>query len=462
MKSKTKIMVIGVIIVGALIIVAAFSHAKETSYAPVVITEDFDVTVAKMKAARPEVMKRQMDLLNERYDLYDGPAKGVTMSRGKPVQEGVRVKLPAGMTWQNLAEMTAEQIREKDLFPKGFLPLPHPNHNEGGMLFPKFVIDEINKQEGRDLTRFDLDFDLPDHFLPEFPAAIYLTTRPDLGDVSQGKVVTINNYYDLFNGILNPKQLEGLRLLVTPFTQQQFNQTEDRRSEQPSRGVACLDCHSNGHTVAPTHLVGDIRPQKFRHRLDTPSLRGVNIQRLFGSQRALKSVEDFTEFEQRAAYFDGDPVIATKKGVNILERASQVHFMAEFESILDFPPAPKLDVFGKLDPAKASEAELRGQAAFFGKGTCAVCHTPPYYTDNLMHNLKTERFYKPQMINGRYAAADGPIKNFPLRGIKDSPPYLHDGRLLTLEDTVEFFNMILGTKLTEQEKEDVVEFMRAL
>ena len=79
-----------------------------------------------------------------------------------------------------------------------------------------------------------------------------------------------------------------------------------------------------------------------------------------------------------------------------------------------------------------------------------------------MNNLKTERFYKPQMINGRYAAMDGPIKNFPLRGIKDSPPYLHDGRLLTLEDTVEFFNLILGAKLTEQEKKDMVEFLRTL
>jgi len=226
--------------------------------------------------------------------------------------------------------------------------------------------------------------------------------------------------------------------------------------------VTCFDCHSNGHTVAPTHLVGDIRPQEFRHRLDTPPLRGVNIQRLFGSQRALKSVEDFTEFEQRAAYFDGDPVIATKKGANILERGSQVHFMAEFQAILDFPPAPKLDIFGKLDPSKATKAELRGQDVFFGKSKCSVCHTPPYYTDNLMHNLKTERFYKPQMVNGRYASADGPIKNFPLRGIKESPPYLHDGRLLTLEDTVEFFNLISQTKLTEQEKKDLVEFLRAL
>ena len=218
----------------------------------------------------------------------------------------------------------------------------------------------------------------------------------------------------------------------------------------------------NGHTNAATHLVGDIRPQEFRHRIDTPSLRGVHVQRLFGSQRALRSIEDFTEFEQRAAYFDGDPVIATKKGINILERASQVHFMAEVQALFDFPPAPKLDIFGKLDPSKATEAELHGQELFFGKAKCAVCHVPPYYTDNLMHNLRTERFYKPHMANGRMAAADGPIKTFPLRGIKDSPPYLHDDRLLTLEDTVEFFNLVSGVRLTKEEKRDLVAFLRCL
>ena len=297
------------------------SAEQTSSYLPVDIKESFATILARMQAAKAEVMKRQMDLLNERYDLSDHPAQGVTMSRGKPIQEGVRVKLPEGVSWDKLAAMMPEEIREKDMFPAGFFPLPHPNHPEGGMVFPKFEIDEIKKQEGRDLTRFDLDFDLPDHFLAEFPPPIFLTTRPDLGDVSQGKLVTIENYYELFNGVLNPKQLEGLRLLLTPFPQQQFNQTEDRRSERPSRGVSCFDCHANGHTNGSTHLAGDIRPQEFRHRIDTPPLRGVNIQRLFGSQRALKTVEDFTEFEQRGAYFDGDPVIATKKGVNILERA---------------------------------------------------------------------------------------------------------------------------------------------
>jgi len=436
--------------------------APPSSYMPVVAQEDFSVTMARMMAARSAIMERQMALLVERYDLADRPAPGVTMFRGKPVQQAVRVRLPRGLNWEQLAALNPEAIRARELFPSGFLPLPHPNHPEGGMLFPQSHIDEIVRQEQRDLNRFDLALDLPEHLLPEFPAPMFLTTRPDLGDVSQGKLLTIDNFHALFNGILNPKQLDGLRLLLTPFPQQQFNQTEDRRSPRPSRGVTCFDCHANGHANGATHLAGDVRPQAMRHRIDTPTLRGLNVQRLFGSQRALKTVEDFTEFEQRAAYFDGDPVIATKKGVNPLERGSQVHFMAEFQALLDFPPAPKLNVLGRLDPAKASAIELRGEALFFGKAQCASCHTPPYYTDNLMHNLKTERFYKPRMINGMLAGSDGPIKTFPLRGIKESPPYLHDGRLLTLEDTVEFFNLILETKLSAHEKAELVAFLRTL
>jgi cytochrome c peroxidase len=459
--SKWSVLVAG-LFASVPVLVSQNGDKNPSSYLPVDIHESFATIMSRMSAAKPEIMRRQTAVLEQRYDLSNRPAQGVTMSRGKALQQGVRVKLPTGMTWEKLAALTPDETKERDLFPQGFLPLPHANHPEGGMVFPKFAIDEIKKQEDRDLTRFDLDFDIPEHFLPEFPPPVYLTTRPDLGDVSHGKLITIENYYELFNGILNPKQLEGLRLLLTPFPQQQFNLTEDRRSDRPSRGVACFDCHANGHTNAAFHLVGDIRPQQFRHRIETTSLRGVNIQRLFGSQRALKTVEDFTEFEQRAAYFDGDPVIATKKGVNTLERGSQVHFMTEVQEILDFPPAPKLDLYGKLDPKKASAQEMRGQDLFFGKAQCSSCHAAPYYTDNLMHNLQAERFFKARMVNNLMENADGPIKTFTLRGIKDSPPYMHDGRLLTLEDTVEFFNIVLQLKLANQEKADLVAFMRAL
>lgn len=444
---------------------ASLAAALLAAGAPALLaqTESFDELVKRLQREKPAFAKRQQDLLAQRYDLSDRPAQGVTMSRGKPVQQGVRVRLPQGVTWQQLAALPPDEIKRRRLWPQGFLPLPHPHHEAGGMIFPQPLIDETKRQTARDLTRFDLDFDLPQHLLPEFPAPIFLTTRPDLGDVSKGQLVTLDNFQALFKDVLNPKQLEGLRLLVTPFPQQQFNATDDRRSLRPHLGVACFDCHANGHTNAATHTVGDIRPDALRHRIDTPSLRGVNVQRLFGSQRALKTVEDFTEFEQRAAYFDGDHSAAARKGVNVLERGSQVHFMGEFQALLDFPPAPKLDVTGRLDPAKATPAELRGEKVFNGKGQCSSCHMPPYYTDNLMHSLRTERFYEEGItFNGRKAMQDGPIKTFPLRGIKDSPPYLHDDRLMTLEDTVEFFNLVLGVKLSDQEKQDLVAFLRTL
>jgi cytochrome c peroxidase len=433
-----------------------------TSYQPVAIDQTFAAIMAHDVAAKPGIEREHQAMLDERYDLSDHPTQGVTMERGKPLQEGVRVKLPSGVTWEQLAAMSADEIRERGVWPKGFLPLPHPFHPTGGQVFPKEEIEAIKAQDGRDLTRFDVDFDLPERFLAPFPPAMYLTPRPDLGDVSQGKLISLTNFYELLNGILTPRQLEGLRLLLTPFPEQQFNTTEDRKSAMPSLGVACFDCHSNGHQNGAMHLTPDTRPEWFRHRTKTLSLRGLNIQRLFGSQRALKTIEDFTEFEQRTAYFDGDIATAAKKGVNPLERGSQVDFMADLEEMLDFPPAPKLDVFGKLDPAKATPAEMRGQDIFFGKGQCASCHQPPYYTDNLMHDLKTERFFKPEMVNYAMMFGDGKNKTFALRGVKDNPPYLHDERLLTLDDTVEFFNLILGTKLAAQEKQDLVAFLRAL
>jgi cytochrome c peroxidase len=423
---------------------------------------DFDQLVALKSAEKPEVAARQQALLEQRYDLAPRSSDGVTMTRGKPLQTGPRTRLPDGQSWESLARLSPDEIRSQDLFPQGFLPLPHPKQPEGGMLFPRSTIDELLAQTGRDLTRFDLDFDLPEDFLPEFPPAIFLTTRPDLGDVSQGQLVTTHNYFELFKCILNPKQLDGLRLLSTAFAQQQFNLIDDRRSLLPSTGVACLDCHVNGHSNGATHLAGDIRPQAFRNRIETPSLRGLNQQQIFGSQRALQSVEDFTEFEQRAAYFDGDPVLATKKGLNPLERGSQVHNMAEFQKILDFPPAPKLASDGRLDPKLATRQEQRGQALFFGKAQCGDCHGGPNYTDHSLHDLKLERFFEPREINGIHADGDGPIKTFTLRGLRDSPPYLHDGRLLTIEDTIEFFNVVLQTRLTSEEKQALRAFLLTL
>lgn len=349
------------------------------------------------------------------------------------------------MTWEKLAAMPPEDMRKSNLFP--YPSLPHPKQATGGQVFPQMQIKMFPR-----LERFDVDFDLPEEFLPEFPPAIFLQNRPELGDVSRGEVVS-NNFRALFKDILTPVQLEGLRLLLTPMPQEEFNATDDRKVAQASLGVACFDCHVNGHTTGQFHLTPDIRPQERRFRLDTTSLRGVFNQQMHGSKRSLRSVEDFTEFEQRTAYFNGDPIRAMKKGFQELPRSVIPH-MAQAQNMFDFPPAPKLTPLGRLDAKKATESELRGEKVFFGKGRCADCHPAPFYLDDKMHDLKLERF-----VN---EPGDGPIKTFTLRGIKDSPPYLHDGRCLTLEDTVEFFNLVLQLELTAGEKKDLVAFLRQL
>jgi cytochrome c peroxidase len=407
-----------------------------------------DEIMKKESAAKPGVMAAQRKLLESRYNLEPKLDPAAKMSRGKPLPVGPTARLRSGVTWESLAAMAPDQIRQQGAFP--YPSLPHPLQVNGGQVFPRMQIDMFPR-----LDRYDVEFDLPDAFLPEFPPAIFLSNRPELGDVSRGEVVSINNYYRLFKDLLTPVQLDGLRLLLTPFPQEEFNPTDDRKSPESSLGVTCLDCHVNGHTTAQFHLNPDTRPQERRMRLDTTSLRGLFNQQIHGSKRSLRSVEDFTEFEQRTAYFNGDEIHAAKKGMNILDRI-QVSHMAQTQNMFDFPPAPKLDpVTGRLDPAKATESERRGEQVFFGKGQCATCHPAPFYLDNRMHDLKLERFLKDE-------PGDGPIKSFTLRGIKESPPYLHDGRCLTLEDTVEFFNLVLQLKLTPQEKQDLVAFMRQL
>jgi len=400
-------------------------------------------------AKKPEVSARQRKLLEDRYNLEPRLDPKATMSRGKPVVVGPTARLPQGMDWAMLAAMSPAEVRRNNAFPYKALPHPVQGGGLGGQVFPQMQIKMFPR-----LERYDVEYDLPEGFLPEFPPAMYLQTRPELGDVSRGEVVSINNYYRLFKDLLTPVQLDGLRLLVTPFPQEEFNATDDRKSTEPSLGVTCLDCHVNGHTSGQFHINPDTRPEQRRMRLDTVSLRGLFNQQIHGAKRSLRSVEDFTEFEQRTAYFNGDEIHAFKKGMNILDRI-QVSHMAQMQNILDFPPAPKLTPLGRLDPEKATENELRGEKLFFEKAQCAVCHTAPVYLDNRMHDLQVERFVKDE-------AGDGPIKSFTLRGIKDSPPYLHDGRCLTLEDTVEFFNLVLALKLSKEEKQDLVAFLRQL
>ena len=326
----------------------------------------FDEVYKALAAAKPKVMATQQKLLESRYNLEAKLDPTAKMSRGKPLAVGPTARLPKGMDWETLAAMSPEEIRRKDAFPYPALPHPVQGGGLGGMVFPQMQIKMFPR-----LERYDVEFDLPEAFLPEFPPAMFLQSRPELGDVSRGEVVSINNYYRLFQDILTPVQLDGLRLLVTPFPQEEFNPTSDRKSAQPSLGVTCFDCHVNGHTSGEFHINPDIRPEQRRLRLDTVSLRGMFSQHIHGSKRSLRSVEDFTQFEQRTAYFNGDDIHALKKGMNILDQVPVTH-MAQMQNMLDYPPAPEAEPRRPSRPRQGHARRAAGGEAVLRQGAVRV------------------------------------------------------------------------------------------
>jgi cytochrome c peroxidase len=405
----------------------------------------WDEWLVHCQEQKPKLMAECQRYMEGRYDFHGRAIPGVMMSGGrKPVPAGPVARLPKGVdSFEALSELSPEAIRKRELFP--YVPLAHPIQSTAHMVFPQAWVKVHPEHE-----RIDCDLDIPDAYLPEFPPPMFLTTHKELGDVTGGREVTLGNYYEIFDGLLTPEQMEGLKELLRPTPTTWFNQTTHRVTVEPSAGVACFSCHVNGHTNGAIELAPDSRPNLARLRVDTPSMRGnYNLMQL-SSKRSIRSMDHFAEVEE---YFDGDPGMQQAIGPRGAQRQI-TNRMGDFNAILDFSPAPKLTPLMTLDPAQASEAELRGEKLFRGKAQCAQCHYGPAFTDDYLHDLQVERFYA-----GR---PEGPIKTFPLRGIKDSPPYLHDGRCPTLHDTVEFFNIVLELKLSKQEKEDLVAYMLCL
>jgi cytochrome c peroxidase len=398
----------------------------------------------KCSTQKPKLMAECRDYMVGRYDFQARPIPGAKMSRGKSVMAGPVARLPKGVeSWEELAKLSPEEIKKRDLFP--YKPLAHPLQTTAHMVFPDMWVRVHPEHE-----RIDCNHDIPEDFLPEYPPPMFLTTHKELGDVTKGQEVTLGNYYEIFNGLLTGEQMEGLKELLRPSPTTWFNQTDHRITKEPSAGVACFSCHVNGHTNAAIELAPDSRPNQARLRMDTPSMRGnYNLMQL-SSKRSIRSMDHFAEVEE---YFDGDPGLMQALGPRGAQRQIS-NRMGDFNAILDFPPAPKLGPLMKLLPGKATAAELRGEALFNGKAKCASCHSGPAFVDDYLHDLQVERFL--------ICRPEGPIKTFPLRGIKDSPPYLHDGRCPTLHDAVEFFNLIFELKLTKEEKEDLVAYMLCL
>src|SRR4051794_40897076 len=116
-----------------------------------------DEIMQKEIANKPNVMNAQRQLLESRYDLTPHPDPQVKMSRGKPIPVGPTAKLKQGMTFEQLASTSPDQIKTQNAFP--YPSLPHPLHTNGGQVFPQIQINMFPR-----LQRFDVDFDIPDAF----------------------------------------------------------------------------------------------------------------------------------------------------------------------------------------------------------------------------------------------------------------------------------------------------------
>jgi cytochrome c peroxidase len=415
-----------------------------SSFSNPTLPMSFDDWVEYNTLRKPKLMEQVREYMNGRYRLTGEPIPGVYMSGGKPVMKGPVARLADGVeTFERLTALMPEEIKARDLFP--YKPLAHPLQTTAHMLFPE-QWTTVHPEH----IRMDVDLDIPEAYLPEFPPPLFLTTHKELGDISQGREITLANYYEIFDGLLTAEQMEGLKELLRPSPTTWFNQTTHRITPEANAGVACLDCHVNGHTNGAIELAPDSRPNVARLRMDTPTLRGNFNLMLLSSKRSIRSMDHFAEVEE---YFDGDPGMMQNIGPRGAQRQI-TNRMGDFNSIVDYPPAPKLSALMRLRPELASAQELRGEELFHGKAGCSECHYGPAFVDDYMHDLCAERFYA-----GR---PEGPIKTFPLRGIKDSPPYLHDGRCLTLHDAVEFFNVVLELRLNAQEKEDLVAYLLCL
>ena len=198
------------------------ADAPPNSFAPVVMTETFNQVKAKMEADKPAVMKRQLDPARRavrpvRPSVGDGEDGPHQAAAGRHPRQ-----LTAGTTGTSLPAWRPRNSREEGPVSRRLHAAPPIRIMPEGecSLQIRPSMEAIKPRKAAISIASTWMFDLPETLPPEFPPAIYLTTRPDLGDVSQGKLVTIENFYELFNGILNPEAAGRLRLLLTPFAQQ--------------------------------------------------------------------------------------------------------------------------------------------------------------------------------------------------------------------------------------------------
>ncbi len=205
-----------------------YAGRGDNSWGSPVLPVSWDKWVEMCKERKPKLMADVRSFMEGRFAFTGAVLAGARMSGGKPIMKGPVARLPKGVaSYEDLAKLSADEIKKRDVFP--FKPLAHPLQTTAHMLFPAQWTRAHPEHE-----RMDVDFDMPEEYLPEFPPPMFLTTHKELGDVARGQEVTLGNYYEIFNGLLTPEQMEGLKELLRPSPTTWFNQTTHRVTVEPS------------------------------------------------------------------------------------------------------------------------------------------------------------------------------------------------------------------------------------
>lgn len=264
--------------------------------------------------------------------------------------------------------------------------------------------------------------------------------------------------------------------------------TDKRLSKDGS--LSCATCHdpARGFTDGRMVAVGVGGAMGTRN---TPTLYGTAGQsKLFWDGRA-SSLEDqaigpLTNPIEMAAnlddvlkYLESDEDYARRfnevyGGPPTVERLTKA--IASFERAVKLNPSP-FDRWRNGETDAINESAKRGYQVFSQHGRCSVCHRGTDLTDGEFHNLGIEPTPENPDL-GRYGvtkfeAHRGAFKTPTLYNVERTAPYMHDGSLATLEEVVEFYDkgggpdkgrspLIRPLNLTEQEKADLVEFLKTL
>lgn len=227
----------------------------------------------------------------------------------------------------------------------------------------------------------------------------------------------------------------------------------------PGRFDALLD--KDGKAFRPDgKQAGTVIPPAF-------GLAGVNLHTWtgMGSVPYWNAYVAVTEMHGSGTFFDSrlnDPVrypVAARSGTAdvrntpdlVTEKLGALH---AYQLSLAAPKPPQ----GSFDEAAAA----RGKQVFSGRAKCASCHVPPLYTepgDNLHwpNEIGIDAFQAERSPTQKYRTA-------PLAGLwtHQKPGFYHDGRFGTLLEVVEHYNRVKQLALSDQDKRDLVEFLKSL